>query len=78
MTADPNPPMTMLERLTEIARKHRLLDDDHPTFEIRGRDSLDFLDVSVRAIGQALDEAYRTGAKLAIDKMERKLKEIIR
>ncbi|NCT08443.1 MAG: hypothetical protein GW769_17045 [Alphaproteobacteria bacterium] len=45
--------------LTEIAKKHLNLE----TLETRNSDSLDFHDVAVWAIKDALQEAYEAGVK---------------
>ena len=45
--------------LTEIAKKHLNLE----TLETRSSDSLDFHDVAVWAIKDALQEAYEAGVK---------------
>jgi len=45
--------------LTEIAKKHLSLE----TLETRNSDSLDFHDVAVWAIKDALQEAYEAGVK---------------
>lgn len=43
--------------LTEIAKKHLSLE----TLETRNRDSLDFHDVAVWSLKEALQEAYEAG-----------------
>jgi len=45
--------------LTEIAKKHLNLE----TLEIRNSDSLDFHDVAVWSLKEALQEAYEAGVK---------------
>ena len=48
---------TKHELFTQIAREHLLIE----TLEQRNRDSLDFHDVGVVGVRQALDAAYRAG-----------------
>lgn len=52
--------MTNLDTiLTAIAQEHL----DIPTLEVRNSDSLDFHEVSVWGVKDALTAAYRTGVK---------------
>jgi hypothetical protein len=45
----------------KIAKRHLRID----TLEVRGRDSLDFHDVSVQCIRDALEAAYKAGFEAA-------------
>jgi hypothetical protein len=53
--------MTKHELFTAIAREHLLVE----TLETRNRDHLDFHEVSVRGIADALEAAYQAGRKAA-------------
>ena len=57
-TLDPFKPEHRKVLLTELAKRHLLVDE---TLEVRNSDSLDFHDCNVACIADALEEAFRLG-----------------